>query len=133
MSAQSSARGLPEIPWNGVLVASTVLAAVVSIIFILDDTKWPDPVWRLRAFQYLLRDQDIAGSILAIAIVLIAVGVLGLVALNAWQAVLFYSNSALPWGPYGMMGSGMMNGMMGYRGYGYGAPPGIAPITSTKP
>ena len=70
MSAQSSARRLPEIPWNGVLAASTMLAGVVSIIFILDDTKWPDAVWRLRAFQYLLREQDIAGSILAIAIVL---------------------------------------------------------------
>ena len=70
MSAQSSARGLPAIPWNGVLVAATVLAGVVSIIFILDDTKWPDPVWRLLAFQYLLRDQDIAGSALAIAIAL---------------------------------------------------------------
>jgi hypothetical protein len=70
MSAQSSARRLPEIPWNGVLAAASVLAGVVSIIFILDDTKWPDAVWRLRAFQYLLREQDIAGSILAIAIVL---------------------------------------------------------------
>jgi hypothetical protein len=70
MSAQSSARGLPAIPWNGVLVAATVVASVVSIIFILDDTKWPDAVWRLRAFQYLLREQDIAGSILAIAIVI---------------------------------------------------------------
>ena len=73
MTAQSIARRLrAEIPWNGVLIASTVLAGVVSIIFILDDTKWPDPVWRLRAFQYLLRDQDIAGSILAIAIALAA-------------------------------------------------------------
>ena len=62
MSAQSTARRLPEIPWNGLLFASTVLAALVSMIFILDDTKWPDPVWRLRAFQYLLREQDIAGS-----------------------------------------------------------------------
>ncbi|HZC76642.1 MAG TPA: hypothetical protein VE258_02770, partial [Ktedonobacterales bacterium] len=43
---------------------------MVSIIFILDDTKWPDAVWRLRAFQYLLREQDIAGSILAVAIVI---------------------------------------------------------------
>jgi hypothetical protein len=70
MTAQRRAQGLPEIPWNGVLVAATVLAGVVSIIFILDDTKWPDPVWRLSVFQYLLRDQDIAGSILAIAIAL---------------------------------------------------------------
>ncbi|TMH24103.1 MAG: hypothetical protein E6H63_17215 [Betaproteobacteria bacterium] len=72
MSAPGTARRLPEIPWNGVLVSATVLAGVVSIIFILDDTKWPDPVWRLRAFQYLLREQDIAGSVLAIAIALAA-------------------------------------------------------------
>ena len=67
MSASETA---PRIPWNGVLVSATVLACVVSIIFILDDTKWPDPVYRLRAFQYLLRDEDIAGSILAIALAL---------------------------------------------------------------
>ena len=72
MSAPGTARRVPEIPWNGVLVSATVLAGVVSIIFILDDTKWPDPVWRLRAFQYLLREQDIAGSVLAIAIALAA-------------------------------------------------------------
>jgi len=72
MSAQSIPRRLPEIRWNGVLVASTILAGLVSIIFILDDTKYPDPVWRLRVFQYLLREQDVAGSILAIAIVLAA-------------------------------------------------------------
>ena len=70
MSAQAIPRALPKVRWNGVLVAATVLAAVVSIIFILDNTKWPDAVWRLRAFQYLLRDEDIAGSILAIAIAL---------------------------------------------------------------
>jgi len=70
MSAPSAARRLPEIPWNGVLVSATLLAAVVSIIFVLDDTKWPDDVWRLHAFQYLLRDQDIAGSVLVIAIAL---------------------------------------------------------------
>jgi hypothetical protein len=72
MSAPGIPRRLPEIPWNGVLIAATVLASVVSIIFVLDDTKWPDPVWRLRVFQYLLRDQDIAGSVLAIAIALAA-------------------------------------------------------------
>ena len=73
MTVQSITQRLrAEIPWNGVLVASTVLAGVVSIIFILDDTKYPDPVWRLRAFQYLLREQDLAGSVLAIAIALAA-------------------------------------------------------------
>ena len=43
---------------------------------------------------------------LILAIVLIAVGVLGLVALNSWQGELFYSNNAQPWGTYGMMGPG---------------------------
>ncbi|HEY5899819.1 MAG TPA: hypothetical protein VIV54_19795, partial [Burkholderiales bacterium] len=50
-------------------VAFTVLAALVSIIFVLDDTKYPYEMWRMLAFQYLLRGQDIAGSVLAIALV----------------------------------------------------------------
>ena len=54
------------------LVALTALSGLVSIIFILDNTKYPDPVWRLLAFQYLLREQDIAGSVLVIAIALAA-------------------------------------------------------------
>ncbi|MGH8691149.1 MAG: hypothetical protein ACREUS_08985 [Burkholderiales bacterium] len=73
MTAQRLARGLPgEIDWTNVLVAFTVLAGVVSIIFILDDTKYPDPMWRMAAFQYLLREQDVAGSALVIAIAIAA-------------------------------------------------------------
>ncbi len=73
MTEPRVARGLPgEIPWTRLLVALTVLASVVSIIFILDDTKYPDPMWRMAAFQYLLREQDIAGSALVIAIALAA-------------------------------------------------------------
>lgn len=52
------------------LVAFTVLAGVASIIIILDQTAWPDPVARLRVFHYLLREQDLAGSVLLIAIAL---------------------------------------------------------------
>ncbi len=73
MTAPSLARGwVRGIPWNGLLVALTVLSGLVSIIFILDNTKYPDPVWRLLAFQYLLREQDIAGSVVVIAIALAA-------------------------------------------------------------
>ncbi len=73
MTAQSIARGSPgETHWTNVLAALTVLAGVVSIIFILDDTKYPDPMWRMLAFEYLLRDQDVAGSALVIAIAIAA-------------------------------------------------------------
>jgi hypothetical protein len=73
MTAQSVARGLAhDMPWSKLLVGLTVLSGVVSIIFILDDTKYPDPVWRLLVFQYLLREQDVAGSVLVIAIALAA-------------------------------------------------------------
>jgi hypothetical protein len=73
MTAQSITRGsIHDIPWNKVLVAFTVLSSLLSIIFILDDTKYPDPVGRMLVFQYLLREQDIAGSILVIAIALAA-------------------------------------------------------------
>ncbi len=69
MTAQAIARGLrSDIRWNHVLVALTVLAALVSIIFILDDTAYPYLMRRILVFQYLLREQDIAGSVLAIAI-----------------------------------------------------------------
>lgn len=85
-------------------------------------------------------------GILILAIVLVALGVFGIVALNAWQ-------SATPsLSAYGMMGPGMMNGGMtlaphacagvggrGFgryganpRGYSYGTAPGIAPFTSDQ-
>jgi len=57
-----------ETRWAFALGALTVLAALLSIIFILDYTKYPDPQWRLLIFQYLLREQDLAGSALIIAI-----------------------------------------------------------------
>lgn len=73
MTAPSLARGWArDVPWNALLVALTVVSGLVSIIFILDTTKYPDPVSRLLAFQYLLREQDIAGSVLIIAIALAA-------------------------------------------------------------
>jgi len=73
MTAQPITWGSPgETHWTNVLAALTVLAGVVSIIFILDDTKYPDPVWRLLVFQYLLREQDLAGSALVIAIAIAA-------------------------------------------------------------
>ena len=73
MTPQPIARGSPgETHWTNVLAALTVLAGVVSIIFILDDTKYPDPMWRMLAFEYLLRDQDVAGSALVIAIAIAA-------------------------------------------------------------
>lgn len=67
--------------------------------------------------------------ILILAIVLITIGVVGLVALNAWQAASFYSSNVQPWGMYRLMSPGMINGMMGYGGYADGTAPGIAPIT----
>jgi hypothetical protein len=66
---------------------------------------------------------------LILAIVLIAIGVVGLVATSALQSASFYSNAAVPWDAYGMMGPGMMDGAMMGRGYGYRYAPGTAPIT----
>lgn len=61
---------LPDSPIRSTfaLGALTLLAALLSIVFILDYTKYPDPQWRLLIFQYLLREQDLAGSVLIIAI-----------------------------------------------------------------
>ncbi len=56
--------------WTNVLAGLTAFAGVLSIIFILDDTGFPFEVRRLLVFQYLLREQDIAGSVLMIALVL---------------------------------------------------------------
>ena len=85
--------GLPEIPWTGALAAFTVLSAATSIIFILDDTKYPDPMPRAFAFEYLLRQQDIAGSIVIAALVIAAwmlrkracaIDMVGILARNPW-------------------------------------------------
>jgi len=53
-------------------------------------------------------------NILILAIVLIAFGVVGLIATSAWQSASFYANPGLPGGTNGMMGNG---GLMGGRGY----------------
>jgi hypothetical protein len=67
---QAIAPGLrSDVPWSQALVGFTLLAALVSVIFILDDTKFPDAMWRMLVFEYLLREQDVAGSFLAIALV----------------------------------------------------------------
>ena len=58
--------------WTGVLVALTVTIGLLSIIFILDQSKFPDPPWRLLAFTYLLREQDLAGAILVTGIAVAA-------------------------------------------------------------
>jgi hypothetical protein len=83
--------------WTRMLAALTVLSGVLSIVFILDDTRYPDAVERLLVFQYLLREQDVAGSLLLIAIVLAAwalrrrpapFDLAGTLARNPWPAAL---------------------------------------------
>ncbi|HUJ85900.1 MAG TPA: hypothetical protein VLX30_03505 [Burkholderiales bacterium] len=69
MSAQHAAAGSAEpVSWCRVLAALTILSGLVSIIFILDDTTYPDSLSRLLIFEHLLRQQDVAGSILVIAL-----------------------------------------------------------------
>ena len=72
-------------------------------------------------------------GILILAIILIALGVVGLIATNAWQSAPLYSNTASPFGAYGMMDNGGMmgpgGGMMGGRGYRHGYAPDATPIT----
>lgn len=58
--------------WDWTLLALTVLAGLVSVILILDLTKYPDPVWRYEIFRYLLRAHDLAGSALVILIAIAA-------------------------------------------------------------
>ena len=79
------------------LAAFTVLAALLSIIFILDYTKYPDAQWRLLIFQYLLREQDLAGSTLIIAIAVgaylprtrsAALGLIEVLARHPWRVAL---------------------------------------------
>jgi len=61
-----------SILWVRTLAAITVLAGLLCVIHILDYTKYPDPVWRALIFQYLLREQDLAGSVLVICIAIAA-------------------------------------------------------------
>lgn len=56
----------------GWLAALTAAAAAFSVILILDQTQYPFSVPRALIFSYLLRDQDIAGSVLIAAIALAA-------------------------------------------------------------
>ncbi|HEX7052598.1 MAG TPA: hypothetical protein VF211_01535 [Burkholderiales bacterium] len=56
--------------WTRVLAALSAFAALFSIVFILDNTEFPFEVRRLLVFQYLLRQQDIAGAVLMLALVL---------------------------------------------------------------
>jgi len=64
-------------------------------------------------------------NILILAIILVALGVVGLIAASAWQSAPFNANTASPFGAYGMMGPGMMDG----RGYRNGYASNTAPIT----
>lgn len=73
MTGQGFARGLAhDIAWNKLLSGLTILSAAAAIVFILYDTSFPQPAERLYVFRYLLREQDIAGSVLVIAIALAA-------------------------------------------------------------
>lgn len=54
------------------LATLTVFAGVLSIVLILDLTQYPFDVVRIYIFHYLLREQDLAGSVLVIAIALAA-------------------------------------------------------------
>lgn len=69
MTAQHPAQTWTDkVSWCWVLAALTILSGLLSIIFILDDTTYPDSLTRLLIFEHLLRQQDVAGSILVIAL-----------------------------------------------------------------
>jgi len=69
MTVQQAARpSVGKVSWCWVLAATTILSGLVSILFIFYDTKYPDAAPRLFIFPYLLREQDVAGSILVIAL-----------------------------------------------------------------
>ena len=69
MTVQQTARpSAGRVSWCSVLAAATILSGLLSILFILYDTRYPDAAPRLFIFAYLLRKQDVAGSILVIAL-----------------------------------------------------------------
>ncbi len=69
MTAQLAApASAARVSWCWVLASFTVLSSLVSIIFILDDTTYPDSLPRLFIFEHLLRRQDVGGSVLIIAL-----------------------------------------------------------------
>lgn len=65
-------RGVPSVRFlsPGWLAALTAFAGVLSIILILDLTWYPFEVHRVLIFHYFLREHDIAGSVVVIAIAL---------------------------------------------------------------
>ena len=62
----------PRDPWTRGLITLCLLAGVISVIVILDYSGYPNPPYQLWIFEYNLRTQDLAGSLLLIALVLIA-------------------------------------------------------------
>lgn len=69
---QTALPSTDSVSWCWVLAAVTILSGLLSIIFILDDTTYPDSLPRLFIFEHLLRQQDVAGSILAVALAVAA-------------------------------------------------------------
>jgi hypothetical protein len=59
-------------PWRRGLVALSLLISALSIIFILDYTVYPHPAFRYWLLEYFLRTQDLAGSLLLVALLLAA-------------------------------------------------------------
>ena len=77
-------------------------------------------------------------AIPVLALVLIAVGVVGLVVVGCQSQTPFANPQGFNFPGGGMMGGGMMgsnSGMMGGRGFGYGNPPNVnaTPAPSDKP
>jgi hypothetical protein len=69
MTAQLAApASAARVSWCRILASFTILSGLVSIIFILDDTTYPDSLTRLLIFEHLLRRQDVGGSVLIIAL-----------------------------------------------------------------
>ena len=58
--------------WTRQFVLLGVFAAALSVVFILQYTRFPYPPYRLYIFDYLLRTQDVAGAGLVIVIALAA-------------------------------------------------------------
>ena len=56
------------IAWQRSLAMGVVFAGALSIILILDRTGYPFPSSRAAVFEYLVRHQDIAGSVLLVCI-----------------------------------------------------------------
>ena len=107
MTAQLAApASAAKLSWCGILASFTILSGLVSIIFILDDTTYPDSLPRLFIFEHLLRHQDVGGSVLIIALTAgawilrkhpLPLDPVRLLALNPWRtaAVAFFVLCAL--------------------------------------